>query len=129
MKSSIRSKRGEGILRNRKGLVLPLALIFLVILSIMGIAAIMTSTSTSALFGGLRRGDEALYYAEAGIEAAKNQIARALPNFDSVYADGGKIPGLPDEEADGRRYGNGFYKVRLVNDDGDDPDEPDKEKN
>ena len=69
MKSTIRIihiRRGEGILRNERGLVLPIALIFLVILSIMGIAAIMTSTSTTAVFGGLRRADEALYYAEAG---------------------------------------------------------------
>jgi hypothetical protein len=123
MKNIFRTKREEGILRNRKGLVLPLALIFLVILSVMGIAAIMTSTSTSALFGGLRRGDEALYYAEAGIEAAKNLIARAVPNFDQVYADSGQIPGLAGTIS----YGNGSYTVRIVNDEGE--EDPALERN
>jgi hypothetical protein len=98
----------------QKGLVLPLALIFLVILSIMGIAAIMTSTSTTALFGGLRRGDEALYYAEAGIEAAKNLLARDIPNLDSVYANSGQLDTLPGTIT----YGNGSYTVRIVNDEG-----------
>jgi hypothetical protein len=103
-----------GALAGQKGLVLPLALIFLVILSIMGIAAIMTSTSTTALFGGLRRGDEALYYAEAGIEAAKNLLARDIPNLDSVYANSGQLDTLPGTIT----YGNGSYTVRIVNDEG-----------
>ena len=123
MKNIFRSQRGEGILRNRKGLVLPLALIFLVILSIMGIAAIMTSTSTTALFGGLRRGDEALYYAEAGIEAAKNIIARNIPNFDSVYANSGQLDTLLGTIS----YGNGSYTVRIVNDEAD--EDPALERN
>jgi len=117
MKSKISIRRGEGILRNQKGLILPIALIFLVILSIMGIAAIMTSTSTTAVFGGLRRTDEALYYAEAGVEAAKKIIARTSPNFDQVYASSGVMTGLEDQVSNGRAYGNGFYKVRILNDD------------
>src|SRR4030043_1152030 len=101
MKSKISIRRGEGILGNEKGLVLPIPLIFLVILSIMGIAAIMTSTSTTAVFGGLRRADEALYYAEAGIEAAKKIIAQTSPNFDSVYLASGRLS-LPGDEGRGR---------------------------
>jgi Tfp pilus assembly protein PilX len=123
MKSMISIRRGEGILRNQKGIVLPIALIFLVILSIMGIAAIMTSTSTTAVFGGLRRADEALYYAEAGVEAAKRLIAQTSPNFDTVYADNGRLH-LPDEDGNGRvSYGNGYYSVVLLNNE-DDPGYP-----
>jgi len=119
MKSKISIRRGEGILRNQKGLVLPIALIFLVILSIMGIAAIMTSSSTTAVFGGLRRADEALYYAEAGVEAAKRLIAQTSPNFDQVYANSGQIPGLEGTVT----YGNGSYTVILLNNE-DDPGYP-----
>ncbi len=119
MKSTISTKRGEGILRNQKGLVLPIALIFLVILSIMGIAAIMTSTSTTGIFGGLRRADEALYYAEAGVEAAKRLIAQASPNFDQVYANSGQMSGLEGTIS----YGNGSYAVVLLNNE-DDPGYP-----
>jgi hypothetical protein len=126
MKSTIRIihiRRGEGILRNERGLVLPIALIFLVILSIMGIAAIMTSTSTTAVFGGLRRADEALYYAEAGIEAAKKIIAQTSPNFDSVYLASGRLY-LPGEDGYGKvTYGNGSYTVLLLNNE-DDPGYP-----
>jgi hypothetical protein len=123
MKSTIRIRRGEGILRNERGLVLPIALIFLVILSIMGIAAIMTSTSTTAVFGGLRRADEALYYAEAGIEAAKKIIAQTSPNFDQVYLASGRLY-LPGEDGYGKvTYGNGSYTVLLLNNE-DDPGYP-----
>jgi hypothetical protein len=119
MKSKISMSRGDGILRNEKGIVLPIALIFLVILSIMGIAAIMTSTSTTAVFGGLRRADEALYYAEAGVEAAKKFIAQTSPNFDQVYANSGQITGLEGTIS----YGNGSYTVVLLNNE-DDPGYP-----
>src|SRR4030042_6327460 len=119
MKSTISIRRGEGILRNERGLVLPIALIFLVILSIMGIAAIMTSSSTTAVFGGLRRADEALYYAEAGVEAAKRFIAQTSPNFDQVYANSGQIPGLEGTVT----YGSGSYTVILLNTE-DDPGYP-----
>ena len=103
-----------GALSGQKGIILPIALIFLVILSIMGIAAIMTSTSTTAVFGGLRRTDEALYYAEAGVEAAKKIIARTSPNFDQVYARSGLLTGLDSTVT----YGNGSYSVRILNDEG-----------
>lgn len=119
MKSTMITRRGRGILRNQEGLVLPIALVFLVILSIMGIAAIMTSTSTTAVFGGLRRADEALYYAEAGVEAAKKLIAQTSPNFDQVYLNSGQIPGLEGTIS----YGNGSYTVVLLNNE-DDPGYP-----
>jgi len=119
MKNTIRIERSEGILRNQMGLVLPIALIFLIILSIMGIAAIMTSTSTTAVFGGLRRADEALYYAEAGVEAAKRAIAETSPNFDHVYAASGQLDGLTGTIT----YGNGSYTVVLLNNE-DDPGYP-----
>jgi hypothetical protein len=100
-------------------MILVIALIFLVVLSLMGIAAIMTSTSTTSIFGGLRRADEALYNAEAGIEAARRIIAQENPNFDQVYADGGKLPGLGN--IDGVVVcGNGSYQVRVINDESDD---------
>jgi hypothetical protein len=100
-------------------MILVIALIFLVVLSLMGIAAIMTSTSTSSIFGGMRRADEALYNAEAGIEAARRVIAQENPNFDQVYSDGGKLPGLGN--IDGVVVcGNGSYQVRVINDESDD---------
>jgi len=119
MTNMFRTKRGEEMLKGQKGLVLPIALIFLVILSIMGIAAIMTSTSTTGVFGGLRRADEALYYAEAGVEAAKRLIAQTSPNFDQVYANSGQISGLGGTIS----YGNGSYAVTLLNNE-DDPGYP-----
>jgi hypothetical protein len=113
--------RRDGALAGQKGIVLPIALIFLVILSIMGIAAIMTSTSTTAVFGGLRRADEALYYAEAGVEAAKRVIAQTSPNFDQVYANSGQLTGL--EGTISYNDGKGSYTVVLLNNE-DDPGYP-----
>jgi len=85
----------------------------------MGIAAIMTATSTTGLFGGLRRADEALYNAEAGIEVAKRIIAQTNPNFDQVYAADGQLTGLEGT----KDYGNGSYTVVLLNNE-DDPGYP-----
>jgi len=114
--SDLRHKSKRGWIGDRKGMILPIALIFLVVLSIMGIAAIMTATSTTGLFGGLRRADEALYNAEAGVEVAKRIIAQENPNFDQVYANAGQLPGLEGTVS----YGNGSYTVLIVNNE-DDP--------
>ena len=115
---------GQGSLfRPETGLVLPIALIMLVILSIMGIAAIMTSTSTTGMFGGLRRADEALYNAEAGVEAARRVIAQEIPNFDQVYADGGQLSGLEGTVAYPPSSGSGSYAVVVLNNE-DDPGYP-----
>jgi len=75
-------------------MILPLSLIFLLVLTLMGIAAIMTSTTTQTMFGGIKRGDQALYLAEAGIDAARRVIAQTNPNFDQVYLSSGVLPGL-----------------------------------
>ncbi len=116
MRDWFQTRGRNKFLRNEKGVILPIALIFLVILSIMGIAAIMTSTSTSVMFGGLRRSDDALYNAEAGVEMARRLIAQSNPNFDQVYMDDGVLPGLEGTFT----YGNGSYTVKILNNE-DDP--------
>jgi hypothetical protein len=112
------AKQGS-LFKPETGVVLPIALIMLIILSIMGIAAIMTSSSTTAMFGGLRRSDEALYNAEAGVEAARRVIAQEVPNFDQVYANEGQLAGLEETIS----YGNGSYTVKVLNNE-DDPGYP-----
>ena len=116
MANLLKPIRQRWFLRGQEGMILVIALLFLVVLCLMGIAAIMTSTSTTSIFGGLRRADEALYNAEAGIEAARRIIAQENPNFDQVYADGGKLPGLEGSV----KFGNGSYEVKIINDDSDD---------
>jgi len=116
------------VLEDRKGMILPLSLIFLLILTLMGIAAVMTSSTGSSIMGGLKRVDEALYLAELGTEEAKKAIAQRNPNFDQVYAANGLIPGLgSSDEGKVTRSDGSYYYMRILNNE-DDPGYPSLER-
>ena len=109
------SPRSRGrLLRESKGMILPLSLIFLLVLTLMGIAAIMTLTTTHTMFSGIKRGDQALYLAEAGVEAARRIIAQTNPNIQQVLLNNGLLPGLESAVSANLGGMTGSYVVRLV---------------
>ncbi len=66
------SKRSFNIIRNEKGIVLLIALMVLVMLSLMGLAAILTSTTDVQIAGNETHSTQALYLAEAGVGEVKS---------------------------------------------------------
>ncbi len=63
-----------GILRNKKGVALVIALIILLILTLIGISAINTTTFETALTGNERAGTAAFYASEAILDVALDRL-------------------------------------------------------
>ncbi len=92
----------ERVVRDERGIALPLVLGILLLLSLAGASAIALSTRGAEGSQGSDSNQEAQETAESGIESAKHQIA-ASP-YASLYdddtdewrADGGKVIRFPD---------------------------------
>jgi Tfp pilus assembly protein PilX len=65
-------KRSFHIIRNEKGIALLIALMVLIMLSLMGLAAILTSTTDVQIAGNEAHSTQALYLAEAGVSQVKS---------------------------------------------------------
>jgi len=124
---SIRSVYG-----NEKGIVLPVALVFLVVLGMMGAAAVMMTRSEMKISGNYKNSETAFYVAEAGIENAR-EVLRAMnaasgnkklfsDELASVTGSNGVLDGYASGTDDvalisSASLGNGTYTVYLTNDD------------
>ncbi len=119
------------VCRNQKGLVLPIALVFLVVLGVMGAAAVMMTRTDIKISGNYKNSETAFYVAEAGIEHAREALRKlnedsGIKNSFSDELAGvtgsnevldGYTSGTDDEPLlSGITLGNGFYTVYLTND-------------
>jgi Tfp pilus assembly protein PilX len=120
------------VCRNQKGLVLPIALVFLVVLGMMGAAAVMMTRTDIKISGNYKNSETAFYVAEAGIENAR-EVLRAMnaasgnkksfsDELASVTGSNGVLDGYASGTDDvalisSASLGNGSYTVYLTNDD------------
>jgi len=126
---SIRSVYG-----NEKGLALPIALMFLVVLGVMGGAAVMMTRTDIKISGNYKNSEQAFYVAEAGVEHAREVLrAKNVDGVDinsfsdelaSVTGSNGVIDGYVSGTDDkplisSGSFGNGSYTVYLTNDSAD----------
>jgi len=65
---------GKNILKEKKGVVLVIALLMLLILTLIGISSISTTIFETSISGNERVRTDAFYAAEAGIQVGLNQI-------------------------------------------------------
>ncbi len=115
---------------NQKGLVLPIALVFLVVLGAMGAAAVVMTRGDLKISGNYKNSETAFYVAEAGIEngrealRAKNAVSGNKFSYSDELADAagdnlileGYASGTDDETISAGSLGNGSYTVYLTND-------------
>jgi len=116
---------------NQKGIVLPVALVFLVVLGLMGSAAVVMTRTDMKISGNYKNSEQAFYVAEAGVENAR-EVLRAMnatSSDKSSYSDElaalTGINGVLDGYTSGTddvplisttSLGNGSYTVYLTND-------------
>ena len=86
---------GKNILKEKKGVVLVIALLMLLILTLIGISSISTTIFETSISGNERVRTDAFYAAEAGIQVGLNQlpdstqaIAKTKLKEDSYYWSG-----------------------------------------
>lgn len=103
-------------IQGERGMVLAVSLLFLLVLGVIATAAMKSASVSTATFRNTRLADEALYYAEAGVERAKLVISTTNPNLDQVYANNGQLSTLAGEIP----YGEGTFQVTVQNNE-DDP--------
>ena len=60
--------------KNEKGMVLPLGLIFLAIITILGATAVIVTTTDLKIGSNYKKSQQAFYAAEAGINAAMSNV-------------------------------------------------------
>ncbi len=119
------------VCRNQKGIVLPVALVFLVVLGMMGGAAIMMTRTDMKISGNYKNSEQAFYVAEAGIENARETLRalNAASGIKNAFSDelagvtgsNGVLDGYTSGTDDvpllnGTTLGNGTYTVYLTND-------------
>lgn len=75
------------MLKNEKGAVLIIALIFLILLTALGTAAIYNTTTEVKVSGNIKAASVSLYIAEGGMEAVKAQLNKSAIDYFSI--DGG----------------------------------------
>jgi Tfp pilus assembly protein PilX len=120
---------------NQKGLVLPVALVFLVVLGAMGAAAVVMTRGDLKLSGNYKSSETAFYVAEAGIENAREALrvenlnsGNKVSYNDELAAHAGinlilegYASGTDDTSISSGSLGNGSYTVYLTNDSVDSP--------
>lgn len=77
-------KRIPLVLKDEKGIALVVALLFLTLLSLLGIAGIITSSTDTKIAGNDLSGAKAFYTAEAGIERARRQLRTDIGTNDAT---------------------------------------------
>ena len=70
---------GKGILAEKKGVVIIIALLMLLVLTLIGISSISTTTFQVSISGNERVKADAFYTAEAGIQVGINQLPMIIP--------------------------------------------------
>jgi len=72
------------ILKDNKGAALIIAMLIMVVLIILGVAAIMTSSIETKISGNIKASKKAFYAAEAGLERFKAEKLRNNSNWSTV---------------------------------------------
>lgn len=86
-------KRIPLVLKDEKGVALVVALLFLTLLSLLGIAGIITSSTDTKIAGNNLSGVKAFYNAEAGAQEARIRLQGSQPS-DKIIKD----PNYPDSK-------------------------------
>ena len=113
--------------KNEKGMVLPLGLMFLAIISILGTTAVVVTTTDLKIGSNYRTSEQAFYIAEAGLARAEAELINDL-NTDqdlsntSFEAIPGAISITPDSTAfytppgfNNISFGAGAYEIQFKN--------------
>jgi len=116
---------------NEKGIVLVVALLFLVVLGAMGAAAVMMTRGDLKISSNYKNSETAFYVAEAGIENGREALRAMNADSGNIFSYSDELAsrvgvnGILDGYASGTDdeplistvpLGNGFYTVYLTND-------------
>ena len=118
-------KRIPIALRDEKGIALVVALVFLTLLSLLGIAGIITSSTDTKIAGNTLSSTKALYIAEAGLARAEAELINDLNNDQNIanssfIATSGTITITPSSTAfytvfSNISFGAGSYTIQFKN--------------
>jgi PilX N-terminal len=72
-------------LRDEKGVALLIAMMAVLLMSALGLALLMTTTTETRIAGNFREGHEALYAADAGVERVMSDLL-TVPDWNTVVA-------------------------------------------
>lgn len=109
-------------MNRERGIALVLALLVLAFLSVLGGALLTTSTIDIWIGDNYKKATQALYVAEAGVEHAR-ELLRTSSQTPSEWltiaaAVDGQLLTADDRPVINASFGDGFYEVRLRNDNG-----------
>ena len=93
-------------LRNQQGIVLPLVLVLIVVVTILGFAAISIADNQTLMVSRHQQGEQALHYAEAGIHHYLSEL-----NKDLTFYKDAKDEYLLDNPA--ISFKDGFYDLQV----------------
>ena len=112
-------------LKDEKGIALVVALLFLTLLSLLGIAGIITSSTDTKIAGNTLSSTKALYIAEAGLARAEAELINDLNNDQNIanssfIATSGTITITPSSTAfytvfSDISFGAGSYTIQFKN--------------
>lgn len=127
-------------IRSQRGVVLPISLLALMMITLLGLALTTTSMISTRASTNDRQASDAFYLAESGIAHAKGLILNQGLDFDT-YLQAGDTNGCTGDElsatpvfpfsaedkitsiaAGGEAFGSGRYEVMVCDDDDDDND-------
>jgi len=118
-------KRIPLVLKDEKGIALVVALLFLTLLSLLGIAGIITSSTDTKIAGNTLSSTKALYIAEAGLTRAEAELINDLNNDQNIAnssfaATSGAIDITPGSTAfytvfNSISFGAGSYTIQFKN--------------
>lgn len=93
-------------LRNQQGIVLPLVLLLIVVVSILGFAALSIADNQTLMVSRHQQSEQALHYAEAGIHHYLSEL-----NEDLAFYEGSKDDYLLNNSA--ISFQDGFYDLQV----------------
>ncbi|KPJ66229.1 MAG: hypothetical protein AMJ45_04150 [Syntrophobacter sp. DG_60] len=114
----------KSILKNNNGAALIITMLIMIVLTVLGIAALMTSSIETKISRNQKSSIQAFYAAEAGIEHAKVTLKGSNNGFDDELLGSDGDPNTADDGilsfGSLVSFGNGTYGVKIIdNHDGD----------
>jgi len=79
----------SALILSQKGAILVVCLLLLVVLSLMGVAAIMTTSTETKISANSRKAEQAFFAADAGIENARMEVDWGAAPGDTYESDPG----------------------------------------
>jgi Tfp pilus assembly protein PilX len=98
---SSRDLRWGGRLRDERGAALIVALMAMLLMTALGLALVLTTTTETMIAGNYSNGQEALYAADAGVEASMQDLL-TVPDWNTILA-GSTTSAFIDGSASGTR--------------------------